>query len=99
MGTSDVAPWVAASGGVIVAGLAGFWQSRQARTAAAPNAQGALNEGFTQLIADLRAEVQRLDAAVARNRAELDDCNAKHESAEREIAVLRAEVQRLKETA
>lgn len=98
MSTADVAPWVAAGGGVIVAGLAGFWQSRQAKTAAAPGAQGALNDGFTALIDDLRTELARLTVEVTANRAAVRACEEKHEQAEREIAALRAEIQRLKET-
>lgn len=68
---SNAAPWIAAGGGVLVAAVAGWWQARQAKVAGEPTAQSALNDGFTQLIHDLRAEVERMHQQVETMRLEL----------------------------
>jgi len=97
--TADVAPWVAAAGGVVVAGLAGFWQSRQAKTAAAPSAQGALNDGFGRLIDDLRAEVQRLSnelkvvrLSLAAAVAEVEVCEEARKATEHRLEAMEAQM-------
>ena len=99
MSTSDVAPWVAAGGGVVVAGLAGWWQNRQARAAAAPDAQGALNDGFTHLIGDLRDEVRRLADELASVRRKLsaalldvEVCEEARLATERRLAAMESQL-------
>ena len=99
MGAAEVAPWVAAGGGVVVATAAGFWQQRQAKTAAAPSAQSALNDGFSSLIGDLRDEVQRLAselAVVRRNLAtalmEVEACEDSRRATEARMSALETQL-------
>ena len=96
MAAGDIAPWIAAAGGVTAAALAGFWQQRQAKATAAPDAQDVLNEGFGQVVLLLRHEVARLTSDVASLHHELWECTLKHDRANRDLAALKAEVQRLK---
>lgn len=100
MGTAtDAAPWIAAAGGVAIATAAGFWQQRQAKAAAAPSAQSALNDGFMSLIVDLRNEVHRLSVELGTVReslltalTEVEACEEARRETERRMATLESQL-------
>lgn len=91
---SDAAPWIAAAGGVAVAIVAGVWQTRQARVAATPYAQSALNDGYKILVDGLQVELQHLRSEVSTLRTQIDDCERRHDEAQERIAHLESVVER-----
>lgn len=105
MKADEVGPWIVGVLGLIGAIAAGWWQLKIARTSPPSVAQG-----YGQLVADLRADLDRLRAAQAEalaaqevaeaklERLERDhhECLTLHEAAEAEIAALRAELNELR---
>lgn len=83
LGANEAAPYAAAVGGVAAAFVVAWNQRRQAREAAKPGAQEALNEGYGALVADMRAELNVWKAEVVSLRAEVHECEVRHEQCER----------------
>jgi chromosome segregation ATPase len=70
------------------------WQTRQARIAASPPAQAALNDGYKILFGEMRAELEHLRVEVSTLRAQVDDCERRHDEAQERIAHLESVVER-----
>lgn len=101
---ADVSPaWVVSAITTIGAVIAGFWTYRSSRAQAQPNAQDAINDGFTKLaerqdremekmsarlaLTDRRAEEAKREADAARHNAEVAKRLAENEQQRLSLAV------------
>lgn len=80
---ADLAPW-----GVALIAAAGTYAATKLQARSMRESPATVAEGYGALVADLRADLDRL-------RAELTLCNERHKASDARIAHLEAEVGRL----
>jgi len=93
---SSVGAWIAAITGLCVAVVSAVWGTKQARIAAQPSAQSALNDGYAGLLDDMRAELARLHDEIAASRAAEARCVEEMRAAQADMRAAQLELSALR---
>jgi FtsZ-interacting cell division protein ZipA len=86
----DVSPaWVVSAITTLGAIIVGFWTFKSSKAQAQPNAQDAINEGFTRLAERQDREMEKLSARVTETEHRADAAQQRAEAAKREAETAR----------
>jgi FtsZ-interacting cell division protein ZipA len=90
----DVSPaWVVSAITTLGAVIAGFWTYRSSRAQAQPNAQDAINEGFTRLAERQDREMEKLSARVTETEHRADVAQQRADTAQQNAATAKREAE------
>lgn len=81
---ADMTPWVVSGFTTLGAIIAGFWTYRASRAQAQPNAQDAINEGFTRLSERQDHEMEKLSARLTKTEKAAETARSEADTAKRQ---------------